>query len=159
MLEKVGQLLEHTQEYRIADNQDAKVASELDLVNLRGYCFGNIAKAVQCLATILESGLRLVTPDALALGVQGKYKSFYPVNRKYAKSPVQLLARSGCKAARLPTAEEAVCQQEDLTLGRFRQLLYGMQSAATIEADQYKKCLWLLASLVWRNTPHFENDR
>ena len=159
MLERVGQLLKHTQEYRVAHNEDAKVATELDLVNLRGYCFGNIAKAVRCLATILESGLRLVTPDAMALGIKGKYKSYCPVNGKYAKNPVQLLARSGCKAARLPIAEEAVCQQEDLTLGRFRQLLYGMQSAATTEADQYKNCLLLLARLVWRNTPHFENDR
>lgn len=121
------------------------MAAELDLVNLRGYSVGRIATAIQHMATVLESGLRLVSNDVTY--------TFEPVNRKYAHQLVQPVCTGGREEAHLPTARGSCTSvdQEDLTVERCRQLIFGTKTAAQAEVKQYKQCLLLLVNLLKEN--------
>ena len=154
MQHKVELLLAQTGACRAECNLDAQAASDLDLVNLRGYSFGSIATAIAYLATILESGLCIVNPDSA-------FCSHDVLNCKYAKVPVQSLAESGRIKAKLPTRDgvDAAYTQEDLTVGRVKRLMDGTHFASTQEANQYSQCLLRLARLVKRNTAVVSNGR
>ena len=128
----------------MAGNFNAALAADLDLVNLRGFTFGMIAKAIQHMATVLESGLQLSSPDLMY--------TLNPVNSKYAKRYVEPVCVGGRTEAQLPTEFSAPgTEQEDLVVERCRQLIYGTQAAAKDNLKQYKECLQLLAKLLKYN--------